>query len=129
MAVASVLPLALAVREVDACEDTSVESESMAFVNDEVVVVGLQPDRGPALFDGPSSWSVRNRDAADADFGESGATADQDVAAPDHGRLHNAVGVPRVIPEPRAVGRSDADRPLTVQQEDLRDAVNRRELW
>src|SRR5215468_11712402 len=126
MAVASALPLALAVREVDAREDTAVEAEGMAFVNDEVVVVGLQPDRGPALFDGPSSCSARNRDAADADFGESGATADQDVAAPDHRRLHDAVGVPPVLPEHRAVGRGDADRALSVQQEDLRDAVDRR---
>ena len=66
MAVASALPLALAVLEVDAREDAAVEAEGMALVNDEVVEVGLQPDRRPALFDGPSAGSVRDRDAARA---------------------------------------------------------------
>src|SRR5262249_58913815 len=101
----------------------------MAFVNDEVVEVRLQPGRGPALLDAPSSGTVRDRDAADADFGESGAAADQDVAALDHGRLHDAVDIPLVLPEQLAVGRGDADRALSVHQEDLRDAVNRRKLW
>ena len=64
VAVASALPLALAVLEVDAREDAAVEAEGMAVVNDEVVEVGLQPDRGPALFGGPSAGSVRDRDAA-----------------------------------------------------------------
>ncbi|MDQ5840728.1 MAG: alcohol dehydrogenase, partial [Chloroflexota bacterium] len=40
--------------------------ERMGLVNDEVVEVGLQPDRGPALVDGPSAGSVRDRDAARA---------------------------------------------------------------
>src|SRR5688500_8066640 len=53
-AVASALPLALAVFEVDGREDAAVETEGMAVVNDEVVEVGLQPDGGPALRGGPA---------------------------------------------------------------------------
>ncbi|MBI3679171.1 MAG: response regulator transcription factor, partial [Acidobacteria bacterium] len=60
LAVASALPLALAVLEVDAREYGAVEAEGMAIVNDEVVEVGLQPFRRPALFDGPSAGSVRD---------------------------------------------------------------------
>ena len=55
VAVASAFPLALAVLEVNARKDGAVESESIAIVNDEVVEVGLQPGRCPALFDGPSA--------------------------------------------------------------------------
>src|SRR6266545_2362260 len=72
---------------------------------------------------------MRDRDAAETGLGKSGAAADQDVGAPDHEWLHNAVAVPLVLPEQRAVGRGDAHRAFSVQQEDLRDAVNRRELW
>src|ERR1017187_3814906 len=61
VAVASALPLALAVLEVDAREDAAVEAEGIAIMNDEVVEVGLQPIRGPALFDGPSAGSTRDR--------------------------------------------------------------------
>src|SRR6266849_3065010 len=64
VAVASALPGALAVLEVDAREDAAVEAEGMAIVHDEVVEVGLQPVRGPALLDLPSAGSTRNRDAA-----------------------------------------------------------------
>src|SRR5262249_33884778 len=42
VAVASALPLALAVLEVDAREDVAVEAVGMTLVNDEVVEVGLQ---------------------------------------------------------------------------------------
>src|ERR1039458_5153445 len=66
VAVASALPLALAVLEVDAREDAAVEAEGIAIMNDEVVEVGLQPIRGPALFDGPSAGSTRDREAARA---------------------------------------------------------------
>ena len=45
VAVASVLPLAPAVLQVDAREKAAVKAERMAFVNDEVVELGLQPDR------------------------------------------------------------------------------------
>src|SRR5512145_1138138 len=86
-AVASAFPLALAVRKVDARKYVSVEAEGMALVNDEVVVIGLKPDRGPALFDGPSAGSAPDRDASHADSGESGTTADQDVAVRGQGRL------------------------------------------
>src|SRR5207245_401148 len=84
VAVASTLPLALAVLDVDARQDAAIEAEGMAIVHDEVVEVGLQPVRRPALFGRPSAGSVRDRDAAYADSGaaaESGAGADQDVAA------------------------------------------------
>src|SRR5712692_106842 len=66
VAVASAFPLALAVLEVDAREYAAVEAEGMAIVNDEVVEVGLQPERRPALLDGPSAGSVRDREAARA---------------------------------------------------------------
>src|SRR6266404_1280447 len=64
VAVASAFPRALAVLEIDAREDAAVKAEGMTIVNDEVVEVGLQPDRAPALFDGPSAGSVCDRDAA-----------------------------------------------------------------
>src|SRR5205814_9320089 len=77
VAVASVLPLALAVLQVDARETAAVEAESMAFVDDEVVEVGLQPDRGPALLDGPSAGSVPDRDTTHASApAEPGAAPD-----------------------------------------------------
>src|SRR5439155_22091815 len=101
VAVASVLPLALAVLQVDAREKAAVEAEGMTFVNDEVVEIGLQSDRGPALFDGPSARSVPDRDTTHADFGaaEPGAAADEDVTVRSHRRLHDAVARPRVLPE------------------------------
>jgi hypothetical protein len=63
-AVTSALPFALSVLEVDAREYGAVEAEGMAVVNDEIVEVGLQPGRRPALMDGPSAGSVRECDAA-----------------------------------------------------------------
>src|SRR5262245_43777490 len=101
----------------------------MAFVNDEILEVRLQPVRGPAFFDGPPPGPARDRDTAQSDSGESGAAADQDVGARDHVRLHDAVAIPLVLPEQLAVGRVDADRAVSVQQEDLRDAVDLREVW
>ena len=99
MAVASALPLALAVLEIDAREAAAVEAKGMVLVNDEIVEVRLQPGRCPALFGGPSAGSVCDRDAAHADFGaESGAAADQDVAVRGDGRLHDAVALPRMLP-------------------------------
>ena len=64
LSVAPALPFALAVRQVDAREDAAVEAEGVALVDDEVVEVRLQPARGPALLDGPSALSVRNRQTA-----------------------------------------------------------------
>ena len=77
MAVASALPLALAVFEAGAREDAAVEAEGVPLVNDEIVVVGLQPRRRPTLPDAPSGVAARDRDAAQ----HSGAAAEQDVAA------------------------------------------------
>src|SRR2546426_3815053 len=84
VAVASALPRALAVLEIDAREDAAVEAEGMALVNDEVVEIGLQPGRGPALFDGPSAGAVCDRDAARAALR---AGDDQDAAVRGQGRL------------------------------------------
>src|SRR5262245_52175457 len=51
--VASALPLAHAVREVDAREDAAVEAKGVALLNDEIVEVRPQPSRRLAHFDGP----------------------------------------------------------------------------
>src|SRR5262245_37036733 len=51
VAITSTLPFALAVIEVDGGQDAAVEAEGMTFVNDEIVVIGLQSVRRPALFD------------------------------------------------------------------------------
>jgi len=50
----------------------------MAFVNDEVVEVGLGPVGGPALCDGPSAGTVHDRHVARAVLS---AGDDQDVEA------------------------------------------------
>src|SRR5580700_1928834 len=55
VAVASALPDALAVFEVDAREYAAVEAQGMAIVYHEVVEVWLQAVRGPALLDRPSA--------------------------------------------------------------------------
>src|SRR5262249_21741146 len=44
VAVASALPLAIAVLKVDARENAAIEAKRMALVNDEVVEIRLQPD-------------------------------------------------------------------------------------
>src|SRR5439155_19499126 len=90
-----------------------------------------QPDPDPALFDGPSARSVPDRDSAHAHFGaaEPGAAADEDVTVRSHGRLYDAVARPRVLPEHCAVGRSDADRAGSVEQQNLRDSVDRHQMW
>ena len=108
VAIASALPLALAVLEVDARKDTSVEPEGMALVNDEVVEVRLQPVRRPAFFGGPSARSVRDRNAARAGSSGHAAGADQDVAVRGQSRLHDGDAWPRVLPKVRAVGERDA---------------------
>ena len=92
-------------------------------MNDEVAEGGLQPDRRPALFDGPSAGSVRNRDAAHAG---SLAAADQDVTVRGQGRLRDAGAArPRVLPEQLAIGRRDARRAGFAHQQDLCDSVDR----
>src|SRR3990172_12634598 len=128
VAVASALPLALSVLEVDAGEDAAVEAEGMAFVNDDVVEVGLQPFRGPAFFDVPSAGSVRDRDAARADSPRGVGGAYQEVAVRDEGRLHDAEARPRMLPKERAVGRRVAGYTGFALQQDLLDPVDRQQL-
>src|SRR5436189_6093412 len=65
-AVAASLPLARAVRQVDAREDRAVEAERVAFVADEVVELRLQAVRGSALRDRTLNGGVRRRAAARA---------------------------------------------------------------
>src|SRR5262245_34775703 len=84
VAVASALPLALAVFEADAREDAAIEAEGVTLVNNGIAVVWLQSGRRPTLLDTPSGVAVRDRDAAQADRCHSGAAAEQDVAARDH---------------------------------------------
>ncbi len=123
MAVASALPLALAVLEVDARETGAVKAEGMAFVNDEIIEVGPQPGRRPVFFDGPSVRSLRDRNTAHT---FSFAGADQYIAIIGQGRLYDAGFTrPRVLPEQRAVGRRNAGRAGSAQQQDLRDSVDR----
>ena len=131
MAVASALPLALAVLEVDAREDAAVEAEGMALVNDEVVEVRLQPARRPALLDGPSGRSVRDRDAAHADRRPSCPpplirTSPSAVSA----------GCTMLTPPSHACSQSSLPSagatlvaPAAAQQQDLRDSVDRHQLW
>ena len=48
----------------------------------------------------------------------------------DQRRLHDAgARLPPVLPEQRAVGRRDAGRPRSSQQQDLSDAVDRHQMW
>src|SRR5207247_10047436 len=75
--------------------------------------------------------SVPARETAHADFGAAGpgAAADEDASVRGHGRLHYAVARPPVLPEDCAVGRSDADRAGSVEQQNLRDSVDRHQMW
>ena len=84
MSIASALPLASAIFDVDAREDAAIEAECVAIVNDEVVEVWLQSCRCPPLFHDPSTRAapsrveglVPNRDTGHAGVGgETGATA------------------------------------------------------
>src|SRR5205085_11969647 len=80
VAVTTVLPLALAVLQINAGENAAVEAEGMTVVKDEVVEVRLQPDRPPSLFGDPSAGSARYGKSARADSGaaDSGAAADKE---------------------------------------------------
>src|SRR5262249_45347563 len=130
VAVALALPLALAAREVDAGKEAAVETEGMAAVNHQIVVVGLQPDRGPALVGGPAVRPAREREAAHARLAvaQTRPVADQAVAAGCRGGLHDAAAPPLMLPELLAGVRCDADHPGAGQQQDLRDAVDRYQL-
>ena len=70
---------------------------------------------------------VGDRDAAHAGASGHPAAADQHVAVRGQGRLHDAAR-PRVLPEQRAVGRRDAGRAGAAEHQDLRDAVDRRQV-
>ena len=48
--------------EVDAGEQAAVESIRMSAMNDEIVEVGLQPDRGPTFLRTPSIRAMRDGD-------------------------------------------------------------------
>ncbi len=81
MAVAAPLPAPLAVGQVDRGEESVVETVRMPRVDDEVVVIGLEPLRGPAVLGRPTGRPVGNRNAAHADAaGHPGSAADQQVA-------------------------------------------------
>ena len=129
VAVASALPLAVPVLEVDAREDMSVKAEGMALVNHEVVEVRLQPVGRPALFSGPSAGSMRDRDAARAVSSGHAGRADQDVAVRGQGGLYDGGARPRMLPEHCAVGRRDARCAGSAHHHDLRDSIDRQELW
>ena len=130
VAVASALPLALAVLEVDRRENAAVEAEGMPFVHDEVVEGGLQPVRCPALFHAPSAFSVRDRDADRADPTGAGVHgANEDVALGGESRLHDVASGTRVLPELRAVGGRDAGRPASAQHQNLFDSIDRHQMW
>src|SRR5262245_5876876 len=127
-AVASALPLALAVREIDARENVSVETVRVALVHDEVVEVRLQTIRRPALFDAPSTGSVLDAETADAEAAAHRNRVDEEVAVRRHRGLHDGAALPRVLPQHFAVARRDARRALLCQLDDLLDAVDRHEL-
>src|SRR2546423_900524 len=112
MAETPAFPCAPAVGEIDAGKQAAVESIRMSAMNDEIVEVGLQSDRGPTFFRAPSIRAVRDGDAADAGFGaaDAGSAADQKLARARDARLNDAVAGPRVLPKLRAGGRRDADR-------------------
>src|SRR5437667_9404186 len=90
----------LAVLKVNAREDVAVEAEGMTLVNDEVVEVGLQPVRGPALFDGPSALAVRDRKPARAQSAHHAHRVDQNAAIRRESRLDDRTAFPRVLPQP-----------------------------
>ena len=106
VAVTSALPLARAVLQVDAREDAAIEAKGVALVNDEVVEVGLQPARCPALIDAPAGGSACDPEAADASPAHRVGSGDEDVTLGGQSRLqHTGARLPPVLPEQRAVDR------------------------
>src|SRR5262245_66134336 len=87
--VPSALPLALAVRHVDARENAAVDAERMAVVNDEIIEIWLEAGRCPAFFDCPLPGLQSNRKAADALSPCGGDAVDENVAVCGDGRLHD----------------------------------------
>lgn len=66
LAIAAAFPFALAGGEVDAGEDTAVETVGVAFVDGEVVEVGFEAVGGPAFLDGPGRGAGFGGEAAEA---------------------------------------------------------------
>ena len=80
----------------------------------------------PRLFGGPPAGSARDRDAAHVVSVAEVAVVDQDVAIGGQGRLHDTgARRQRVLPEHLAVGRRDAGRAASAQQQNLRDSADR----
>ena len=88
-------------------------------MDDEVVEVGLEPDRGPLLLDGPAARAAPDGEAAQT---LALAGAHQQVAVRGLGGLHDGVAGPGVLPEHRAVRRVDGEGSRPALQYDLRDA-------
>ncbi len=121
IAIAPALPLALAVRQTDAGQNTAIEAEGVVLVNDKVIEVRLQPLGRPALFGGPSVGSVHNPDTARTAFAAGG---EQDVPIRRHGRLYNRVAGPGMLPEQLVIGRADTVQACAIEHHDLRDAID-----
>src|SRR5690349_20929004 len=108
MTVASALPLAGTILEVDAGKDARVKSVCMTIVDDEVVEIRLQPGRCPAFIGAPSAWSVDHLQAPRAKSARRIAGAEQKVAVCGHSRLDDGSSLPGVLPKRPAVRRRDA---------------------
>ena len=119
IAIASALPDALAVFEIDTGENAGVEAVGVAFVNDRVVEVGLERQRGPAGIDGPPVGTANGVDAASA-FGLRGA--DENAAAGDESGLDDGQAFPFVGPIWGACCGIEAGGALGREDEDLIDA-------
>src|SRR6266850_1330481 len=127
MAVPSAFPLAHAVLEVDARDAAVVEAVGVPIVYDEIVEVGIQSLRDPALCDGPSAGSLRDCNAAQ---GISLTIINQHIAVGGQGRLYDArAGRQWVLPQLLAIGWRNAGRSSCVQQQDLLNSLNRCQLW
>ena len=101
----------------------------MAFVNDEVVEVGLQPVRRPALFGGPSAGPARHRKPARRHASHHAHRVDQDAAVRCDRGLHDRAAFPRVLPQQLAVRRRNTDCTGCAQHQDLPNAVKGHQLW
>src|SRR5262249_40269532 len=106
-----------------------IESVGVSFVDDEMVEVGLEAERGPALFDRPCcgaiSGFVRDGEAANA---AAVGDADQDIALRRQHRLYDGVTLPGVLPEERAVSDSDTRQAGCAQEQDLGNSIDGHEL-
>ena len=72
---------------------------------------------------------MRDRETANAPAAHGVAAREQDVPIGGEGRLHDADAIlPFVLPEHGAVGGRHTRRSAAAEEQDLRDAVNRREM-